>query len=138
MNTKTSMNLNYGFTNFENWYLTEKEISDEIIMNGPKRQKMLQTLKKWHTVKQPKIVVKKYLHSVSNCVSDSFKQQQSEIISEGASFFLQTKDVLHKNIQFCMEKKSRFRKPRFENKLWKFVFNSGKLKKNLASFFGYW
>ena len=55
---------------------------------------MLQTLKKWHIVKQPKIVGKKYLHSVSNCVSDACKQQQGEIISEGASFFLQTKDFI--------------------------------------------
>ena len=60
-----------------------------------KIKKMLQTLKKWRTVKQPKIVGKKYLHSVSNCVSDACKQQpqqQGEITFEGASFFLQTKD----------------------------------------------
>ena len=58
------------------------------------KKKMLQTLKKWRTAKQPKIVGKKYLHSVSNCVSDASKQQQGEVISEGASFFLQTKDFI--------------------------------------------
>ena len=64
-------------------------------MNGPKdKKKMLQTLKKWRTDKQPKIVGKKYLHSVSNCVSDASKQQQGGITSKGASFFLQTKGFI--------------------------------------------
>ena len=91
MNTKT-MNLNYRFTNFKNWYLTEKEISDEIIMNGPKRQKMLQTLK--NDLLSNNLKLLGYLHSVSNCVSDACKQWQGEIISEGANFFLQTKDFI--------------------------------------------